>query len=66
MKVHSHTIIIVQKERVKIDELKIVESEKPKLAAMISDQQNSLAEMNAKEESLVSAALPFEAIITHH
>jgi len=56
----------VQKERVKIDELKIVESEKPKLAAMISDQQNSLAEMNAKEESLVSAALPFEAIITHH
>lgn len=52
--------IIVQKERVKIDELKIIESEKPRLAAMLKDQQADLAEMSSKEESLVTAALPFE------
>lgn len=51
----------MQKERVKIDELKIIESEKPRLAALL--KETDLAEIGLREESLVSSALPFESII---
>ncbi len=52
-----------QKERVKIDELTIVETERPRVAAMLKDLQNDLVEVNGKEETLMAAAAPFENIL---
>ena len=56
-------IVLVQKERVKIDELKIVETEKPRLAAMLKEQQTELSAISSKEENLLAAAIPFETVI---
>jgi len=52
-----------QKERVKIDEMKIIETERPRLATMLKDLQTDLAEINEKEENLLTQAGPYETAI---